>query len=79
MGDFNSGWETKSPIRTLAAALDLKTYKPEEVGIATFPLTNKRIDWILISREMDFLNYRVLPDSVSDHKGILAELIWQSE
>ena len=79
MGDFNSGWGTKSPIRTLTAALDLKIYKPEENGVATFPLTNKRIDWILISRELDFLNYRVLPDSVSDHKGVLAELTWSSE
>ncbi len=79
MGDFNSGWGTKSPIRTLAEALNLKAYKPEKKGIATFPMTNKRIDWIMISREMDFLNYQVLPDSVSDHKGVLADLIWQSE
>ena len=79
MGDFNSGWRVKSPMEVLATKLDLKTYKPEENEIATFPLTNKRIDWILISREMDFLSYQVLPDSVSDHKGVLAQLSWQSE
>ncbi|MBU3915607.1 endonuclease/exonuclease/phosphatase family protein [bacterium] len=79
MGDFNSGSGKKSPLRTLITELDLKVYKPKENKVATYPLTNKRIDWILISREMDFLNYRVLPDSVSDHKGVLVELIWLSE
>jgi len=79
MGDFNAGWRAKSPIKTLAEALNLKAYKPEEKGHTTFPMTHKRIDWILISGEMDFLNYRVLPDTVSDHKGVLADLIWQSE
>jgi endonuclease/exonuclease/phosphatase family metal-dependent hydrolase len=78
MGDFNAGWGEKSPLRTLAEALVLKAYKPNEKGNATFPMTNKRIDWILISNEMDFLSYQVLPNSISDHKAVLAELIWRS-
>ena len=79
MGDFNAGWGTNSPIKTLTKALDLKAYKPERKGMVTFPMTKKRIDWIVISREMDFLDYRVLPDSVSDHKGVLADLIWHAD
>jgi endonuclease/exonuclease/phosphatase family metal-dependent hydrolase len=75
MGDFNCQWTDRgSPIRTLAAELGLKAYRPEAEGMGTFAKSNKRLDWILISRELEFVSYRVLPDAVSDHCGVVATI-----
>jgi endonuclease/exonuclease/phosphatase family metal-dependent hydrolase len=34
----------------------------------------KRIDWILISADLEFISYKVLPEAVSDHHGVVAEI-----
>ncbi len=74
MGDFNCGWrQTNSPMRDLVAALDLKTWQPEEEFV-TFPTTNRRIDWILISSDLSFAGHRVLQDVVSEHLGVVADI-----
>ena len=75
MGDFNTDWQHKdSTLRMIAAELGLRAYQPQNGGLHTFPRFKKRLDWILVSSEFEFLSYRVLPDRVSDHLGVLAEL-----
>ena len=34
----------------------------------------RRLDWILISTDLDFISYAVWPDVVSDHLGVVAEI-----
>jgi len=74
MGDFNSGWQENSTVSHISQALDLTTYRPEETGLETFPALGKRLDWILVSAGIAFRSYTVLPASLSDHRGVLAEL-----
>jgi endonuclease/exonuclease/phosphatase family metal-dependent hydrolase len=33
-----------------------------------------RLDWILISEELDFAAYETLPDRLSDHLAVVADL-----
>ena len=76
MGDFNSQWSDRdSALRILADGLGLRTWRESEAeGLETFPLTGKRLDWILISPELEFRDYRVLPDVLSDHLGVAAAI-----
>jgi endonuclease/exonuclease/phosphatase family metal-dependent hydrolase len=75
MGDFNCEWtDADSPLRALAQALDLAAFEPGSAEAPTFPKLDRRLDWILISRELGFVTYRVVPDIVSDHLGVVAEL-----
>ena len=75
MGDFNCQWtDRQSPMRTLVADLGLKAYRPKSKEMGTFPKLNKRLDWILISEELEFVSYAVLPDAVSDHRGVIATI-----
>jgi endonuclease/exonuclease/phosphatase (EEP) superfamily protein YafD len=53
--------------------LQLKAFEPRDT-MPTFLATGHRLDWILISGDMDFVRYEVLPDRVSDHQPLLAEL-----
>ena len=75
MGDFNSEWnDERSPLRILADGLDLKAFRPEAKEMETFPFTKRRMDWILISSELEFSSYAILPDTLSDHFAVAAEV-----
>ena len=75
MGDFNCQWQGKeSSLRTLAGDLDLQAHQPDADDMATFPESGERLDWILISRELNFVSHRRLDDKLSDHLGVVAEL-----
>ncbi len=75
MGDFNSQWtRDDSAVRLIAAELCLSTLGGTDSELATFPRHDSRLDWILISRELKFVAYETLPESVSDHRGVLAEI-----
>lgn len=74
MGDFNDEWQDGTAPQVLSKALGLTTYKPTTDQQVTFPALQKRIDFILISKEFDFIDYTVLADVVSDHRAILATL-----
>lgn len=73
-GDFNDGWQEHSSVAQICQALALTAYSPDAPGLETFPALGERLDWILVSAEIAFRSYRVIPDSVSDHRGVLAEL-----
>jgi endonuclease/exonuclease/phosphatase family metal-dependent hydrolase len=75
MGDLNTGWgQQDSAAQYLAEKLGLTAYQPENGKLITFPLLGKRLDWVLISPDLEFRSYDVIGSGISDHRGILAEL-----
>ena len=73
MGDFNSEWLAEtSVIKELAEKSRFITYKPEAANCNSYK--DKRLDWILISKDMEFASYQVLPDNLSDHAMIIADI-----
>lgn len=80
MGDFNTDWGPSegepSSVRSVAEALSLRAYQPAD-AMPTFPTFNSRLDWILISDELKFESYEVLPDEISDHRAVLAKIAWK--
>lgn len=75
MGDFNAQWsDRRSAVRSAADALGLRAYRPDKNKPYTFPPLKRRLDWILISEELEFEEYSTLPDTVSDHRAVLAVL-----
>jgi endonuclease/exonuclease/phosphatase family metal-dependent hydrolase len=73
MGDFNSEWLADvSVIKELADKSRFVTYMPESDDYDTYK--DKRLDWILISNDMEFIGYQVLPDALSDHAMIVADI-----
>jgi endonuclease/exonuclease/phosphatase family metal-dependent hydrolase len=80
MGDFNSTWGAKEDaLRLIASSLKLNAYEPASRELATFRANRPRtrIDWILISVELEFVDYCVWPDQVSDHLAVAAKLRWR--
>lgn len=76
MGDFNTEWQSEnSSVRFITEALGLSAYQPELTGLESFPGLGRRLDWILVSPDFEFRSYRLLPDIVSDHRGVIAELV----
>ena len=74
MGDFNQQWGEKAAPTLLSEKLNLTTHSPTNHKGVTFPKLQKRIDYILISKEFEFIDYQVLQDVVSDHRAILAKI-----
>ena len=76
LGDLNEDWRLEdSAARRLGSGLGLRAFAPEAANLGTYKQT-KRLDWILISEELGFVDYAVLPDSVSDHRGLVARIGW---
>jgi endonuclease/exonuclease/phosphatase family metal-dependent hydrolase len=74
-GDFNCEWsERRRSLDRLRRELNLRPL--EHAAHATFPSWRPlvRLDWILVSNELDFAGYRTLPDRLSDHLGVVAEI-----
>jgi endonuclease/exonuclease/phosphatase family metal-dependent hydrolase len=76
MGDLNSRWDQKrSHVQQLAEQLELTAYEPQNDSLGTYKSTDgKRLDWILVSGDLIFSRYEVLPEIVSDHLAVYAEL-----
>jgi endonuclease/exonuclease/phosphatase (EEP) superfamily protein YafD len=70
LGDLNDQWG--DTLRQLTTALDLHAYSPDSPDLATF--RNRRLDWILISRELEFVRHAVVPDALSDHRAVVADV-----
>jgi len=78
MGDFNTEYGDPKLIPYLSKTLNLHTWQPNR-NLATFPTLNSRLDWVLVSQDFEFLDYRVLSDEVSDHMAIIAEIMLRRE
>lgn len=76
MGDLNSEWEdSASQVRRLADELDLQAFAPFSERMGTYKETGgKRLDWILISKQLEFIDSSVVTDIVSDHLAVYAEI-----
>ena len=75
MGDFNCEWISKEQtLRVLMEDLNLRAYRPGAKNMITFPKSSKRLDWILVSPEFDFITYDIISDTISDHQGVIAEV-----
>jgi len=77
LGDFNCSWSDEArQLRPLARELGLRAYQPHRRA-PTYPSRRpwRRLDWILVSAELEFAGYRTLPNPVSDHLGVIAELV----
>jgi len=81
MGDFNTSWteRDRSGLAEFADKLGLRPWCPElrahRDGVRTFRGMPRRLDWILVSKELDFANYATLGgERVSDHIPVLADL-----
>jgi endonuclease/exonuclease/phosphatase family metal-dependent hydrolase len=76
LGDFNLDWEDQDGLlRRFAEALDLVAWQPESEGYPTYG-GDKRLDWILVSSDLAFMEYRVIEDDISDHLPVWAQLRW---
>jgi len=78
MGDFNSEWLAEtSVIQELTRKSRFKSYRPQSEYYNTYKY--KRLDWILITKDMEFVDYQVLPDTLSDHAMVVADIRFISE
>lgn len=75
LGDFNSDWfSEESVVKALAQEAQLKVYEPRADNMQTYVSRDRRFDWVLISSELEFVSYKVLPDIISDHLAVVAEV-----
>jgi len=75
MGDFNTDWSTdESALRAIAANGKLKVYQAEATDLGTYKNGKHRLDWILISKDLEFVSYEVPQIVLSDHQPVLASV-----
>jgi len=77
MGDMNCWWGRRNDaLPLLVELLGVRPWKPTLREHATFSSRKPRfrIDWVMASPELEFVRYETLPDPVSDHLGIVAEV-----
>lgn len=75
MGDFNCQLQnSKEVFAILRDELDLSAYELCSEDLDTYPFLGRRLDWILISSELEFHSYTVSEDRVSDHLAVVSEL-----
>jgi len=74
VGDFNCGLRERGTLAALVDGLALQPYSGR--GQPTFPTANprRRIDWILVSPELEIVGYRTLTDALSDHRAVVADI-----
>ena len=76
LGDLNCCWQQEpSSLRLFNDMLGLRAFRPER-AVPTFPVKRprRRLDWILVSDELDFNDYHTLKTPLSDHLGVVADL-----
>jgi endonuclease/exonuclease/phosphatase family metal-dependent hydrolase len=78
MGDVNAPWgkDGHGDAGRLASALELHAWRPTE-PLDTYPSGRpwRRLDWILLSKELRFRSYATVPERVSDHRGVVADVV----
>jgi endonuclease/exonuclease/phosphatase family metal-dependent hydrolase len=75
LGDFNSDWSGDDSVVTeLAHRCGMQVYQPMAADMGTYPSSGRRLDWVLISGELEFLHHEVLPHVVSDHHAVVADI-----
>jgi endonuclease/exonuclease/phosphatase family metal-dependent hydrolase len=73
LGDFNTDWTSDgSALKTIVENGALKVYQPESKDLGTYKKGKHRLDWILISKDLEFASYEVPQVNLSDHLPVLA-------
>ena len=71
MGDFNSEALAGMLVaRAADNARHLHTWEDDAGAQATYKA--KRLDWIIVSGELEFVDYRAAADGLSDHRAVIA-------
>jgi len=74
MGDLNSDYGGDNQlIPLLVDSPGVSTWKPH-AEIVTFPKLHKRLDWVLVSNDIEIVSHALLSDTLSDHRAVVAEL-----
>jgi endonuclease/exonuclease/phosphatase family metal-dependent hydrolase len=80
MGDMNCAWnDSEKTLRILAEQLGLTAFEPDDKRIIT-SLTDemgRRLDWVLVSKELEIRSQRVLPDRLAERLAVVAEIAWR--
>ena len=78
MGDMNTGYgDAKRGVGLLAAEAGLEAWRPEDrTPTYAMSLPRVRFDWILTSPELRIARHETLPDRVSDHAAVVADVAW---
>ncbi len=75
LGDFNTDWTTdESALKAIVEKGNFKVYQPESKQLGTYKKGLHRLDWILISKELEFVSYEVSQLVLSDHQPVQASL-----
>ena len=77
-GDFNCEFLGKeNSLRNFIENLNLQIYEPKEHNFETSPSwkPKKRIDWILISRNLKFTSYTTFSERLSDHLPLMVNIV----
>jgi endonuclease/exonuclease/phosphatase family metal-dependent hydrolase len=75
LGDFNTDWTTDgSALKAITVNGNLKVYHPEATDLGTYKNGKHRLDWILISKDLEFVSYEVPQLVLSDHQPVLASV-----
>lgn len=75
LGDFNADWNNdESALRDIVQNGNFKVYDPESSDLGTYKSGKKRLDWILISKDLEFVSYQVPRVVLSDHQPVQATL-----
>ena len=72
MGDFNVEWGEE--LSSYCSRLNVSPYDPLNQD-STFPKLNRRLDWILASEDLEFVQYQTHDVTLSDHKLLSATLV----
>jgi endonuclease/exonuclease/phosphatase family metal-dependent hydrolase len=76
MGDMNTSYgDARHGVGLLAEELGLRTWRPED-RLPTYSMAMPlvRFDWILASPELRIVTQVTLPDRVSDHAAVVADI-----
>ncbi len=76
MGDLNCCWQWEPhSMELLTRHLSLTAYAPE-AHAPTYPAQKpfRRLDWVLVSPELEFSQYHNVPEALSDHLGVVADV-----
>ena len=75
MGDFNTDLKKeKSALKAIVEGGRFKVYQPESSLLGTYKSGKHRLDWILISNDLEFVTYEVPQAILSDHQPVQATL-----
>lgn len=75
LGDFNTDWTADgSALKHIVEKADLTVFQPESNKLGTYKNGKHRLDWILISKDLEFVSYEVPQLVLSDHQPVQASI-----